>query len=128
MLRSLYRFFDTDTSAVAAVCAPVLSAAFEWFLDATQRTVEIVAPTGLDMAHAVVVAPLVEQPFEHVGAANVHINGLNITHTGAQYMYPYDNPSRGDWTIGRGGAVYFEDATNCSVTDCTTPAVPPIED
>eukprot|EP01048_Picozoa_sp_COSAG05_P019444 COSAG05_NODE_3046_length_2387_cov_1.999563_3_plen_218_part_00 len=95
-----------------------MDAAFEWFLDAKQRTVEIVAPSGLDMDHANVVAPLVEQPFEHVRSTNVHIKGLNITHTAAQYMFPYDNPSRGDWTIYRGGAVYYEDSSNCSVTDC----------
>eukprot|EP01046_Picozoa_sp_COSAG06_P043363 COSAG06_NODE_5669_length_3331_cov_2.810496_5_plen_125_part_00 len=75
-------------------------------------------PTGLDMETAEVVAPAVAQPFEHVGASGVHISGLNITHTAAQYMLPYDNPSRGDWTIYRGGAVYFEDSHNCTVTNC----------
>ena len=71
------------------------------------------------MATAVVVAPVVQQPFEHHGASNVRLSGLNITHTAAQYMLPYDNPSRGDWTIYRGGAVYFEDSHNCSVANCT---------
>ena len=95
-----------------------LDAAYEWFLDVDARTVELVAPAGLDLTTADVVAPVVAQPFEHVGAEDVHIEGLNVTHTAAQYMLPYDNPSRGDWTIYRGGAVYFEDSKNCSVTNC----------
>jgi hypothetical protein len=95
-----------------------LDAEWEWFLDVEARTVELVAPAGLDLDTADVVAPMVAQPFEHVGASGVHITGLNITHTAAQYMQPYDNPSRGDWTIYRGGAVYFEDSQNCSVTNC----------
>ena len=95
-----------------------LDAEWEWFLDAEARTVELVAPAGLDMHTADVVAPAVAQPFEHIGATGVQITGLNITHTAAQYMLPYDNPSRGDWTIYRGGAVYFEDSANCSVRDC----------
>ena len=58
---------------------------------------ELVVPAGLDMETANVVAPAVAQPFEYIGASGVHITGLNITHTSAQYMLPYDNPSRGDW-------------------------------
>lgn len=74
-----------------------LDAEWEWFLDVKARTVELVAPAGLDMETANVVAPTIAQPFEYVGARDVHITGLNITHTAAQYMLPYDNPSRGDW-------------------------------
>ena len=97
-----------------------MDAPLEWFLDAKARTVEMVAPAGLDLSSPALnaVAPVISQPFEHVGASNVVIEGINITHTGAQYMLPYDNPSRGDWTIYRGGAVYFEDAINCSVKRC----------
>ena len=96
-----------------------LDAEWEWFLDVEARTVELVAPAGLDLQTADVVAPTVAQPFEHVGASGVHISGLNITHTAAQYMASgWENPSRGDWTIFRGGAVYFEDSHNCTVTNC----------
>lgn len=95
-----------------------MDAALEWFLDVKRRTVEIVVPKWLDMSSADVVAPMIAQPFEHVGSSAVHITGLNITHTAAQYMLPYDNPSRGDWTIYRGGAIYFENSVNCSVRNC----------
>ena len=61
-----------------------LDSVWEWFLDAEGRSVELVAPAGLDLATAEVVAPTVAQPFEHVGASGVHIEGLNITHTAAQ--------------------------------------------
>ena len=61
-----------------------MDAPFEWFLDVEARTVEFVAPAGLDMTTAVVVAPAVQQPFEHHGASNIRLSGLNITHTAAQ--------------------------------------------
>jgi len=83
-----------------------LDAEWEWFLDVKARTVELVAPAGLDLQTADVVAPTVAQPFEHVGASGVHISGLNITHTAAQYMASgWENPSRGKrpryrWHLG----------------------------
>ena len=70
-----------------------LDAEWEWFLDVEARTVELVAPAGLDLQTADVVAPTVAQPFEHVGASGVQISGLNITHTAAQYMASgWENP------------------------------------
>jgi hypothetical protein len=57
--------------------------------------VEVVLDVGLiDPTTADVVVPTMVRLLSYEGASNVHLEGVNITHTGASYMQPYQ--------VGRG--------------------------
>ena len=53
-------------------------------------------------------------------ATNISIIGLTLRHTTPTFCcdYPYEVVSGGDWSIHRGGMVYFENATATHLTDC----------
>ena len=72
------------------------------------------------------VAPRLKQLIEVIGssaespAANVRISGLTLRHSSATFCcdHPYESVSGGDWSLHRGGAVFLENATDVTVSDC----------
>lgn len=54
---------------------------------------------------------------------NIHFCGFRIAHTSSTFFEEYEATSLGDWTIHRGGEVYFEGTENCSVEKCFLDAV-----
>ena len=78
---------------------------------------------GVDLRKAEVEAPVLEQVVEFRGSQqepvrHVRVEGFRIAHTASTFFKQYEAPSRGDWTIHRGGAVFAEGAEHCSVENC----------
>jgi len=59
-----------------------------------------------------------DRPVHHL-----RFGGFRIAHTATTFLRPYEEPSLGDWTIYRSGAVLMEGAEDCAVQDCLFDAV-----
>jgi hypothetical protein len=99
-----------------------LDAPGEWFLDAKTHTLYFYPPTGLDLKTAVVEATRLRTLVEFRGEeANpvkwITLRGLTFRHAERTVMDNREPMMRSDWTIYRGGAVFFNGAEDCSLTD-----------
>jgi hypothetical protein len=53
-------------------------------------------------------------------ARNVRLSGLTLRHSVPTFCcdHPYESVSGGDWSLHRGGAVFFENVTDSEISDC----------
>jgi hypothetical protein len=72
-------------------------------------TVEIVR-----LAHLIEFQGTKEKPVQFV-----ELRGLTFRHAARTFMDNKEPLNRSDWTISRGGAVFFNGAADCTVADCT---------
>ncbi|HXF60172.1 MAG TPA: right-handed parallel beta-helix repeat-containing protein, partial [Caldilineaceae bacterium] len=105
-----------------------LDAPGEWYLDRHEGILYYLPPDGVDLATALVEAPVLQQVVRFVGsqAQPVHditLHGFRITHTASTFLEPYVVPSLSDWSIHRGGAVYLEGTRRCRIEGCFFDAV-----
>jgi hypothetical protein len=99
-----------------------LDAPGEWFLNPTTRTLYFHPPAGLDLKNAVVEATRLRTLVEFRGDETrpvkwVKLRGLVFRHAARTVMDNREPLLRSDWTIYRGGAVFFNGAENCSLED-----------
>jgi hypothetical protein len=95
----------------------------EWYLDTNKGVLYFMPPRGVDISEACVEAVMLKQLVEfrgsmHQPVRDIHLRGLTLTHTERTVLGQYEPLLRGDWSIVRAGAVFFEGAEDCSVTDC----------
>jgi len=100
----------------------------EWYLNSNKGILYLIPPKGVDITRARVEAVLLEQLVEFRGSIrqpvrNIHLRGLTLIQTARTVLEKYEPLLRGDWSIVRAGAVFFECAEGCSVTDCFFDAV-----
>jgi hypothetical protein len=105
-----------------------LDAPGEWYLDRQKGILYMIPPEGVEIGKARVEAVLLKQLVEFRGSMeepvrNVHLRGLTLTHTARTLLDRYEPLLRGDWSIVRAGAVFFEGAEDCSVENCDFDAV-----
>ncbi len=55
--------------------------------------------------------------------SNINIRGISFSHSTRTFMEYYEPLLRSDWTIYRGGALFFEGVQACSLTDCELTAL-----
>ncbi|HLP07853.1 MAG TPA: PDZ domain-containing protein [Opitutaceae bacterium] len=94
----------------------------EWFLDAKTHTLYFLPPAGLDLNTAVFEATRLRTLVEFRGDAarpvrRVTLRGLVFRHTERTVMENWEPLLRSDWTIYRGGAVFFNGAEDCALED-----------
>jgi hypothetical protein len=99
-----------------------LDAPGEWFLNPTTRTLYFHPPAGLDLKNAVVEATRLRTLVEFRGDETrpvkwVKLRGLVFRHAARTVMDNREPLLRSDWTIYRGGAVFFNGAENCALED-----------
>jgi hypothetical protein len=99
-----------------------LDAPGEWFLDSKTHTLYFHPPTGLDLKTAVVEATRLRTLVEFRGdEANpvkwITLRGLAFHQAARTVMDNREPLMRSDWTIYRGGAVFFNGAEDCALTD-----------
>ena len=95
----------------------------EWYLDKESHLLYYWPSENLNVRNAicegVVLKNLIElKGSEKVPVRNVTIKGIRFEHASRTFMEHYEPLLRSDWTIYRGGAVYFEGAEQCTVKDC----------
>jgi hypothetical protein len=105
-----------------------LDAAREWYLDKEAGALYYMPADGVDLKTATIEVPVLDHAVEFKGSQtnpvhHVALSGFRIAHTASTFLGQYEAPSLGDWTIHRGGAVFFEGAEDCGVEKCFFDAV-----
>lgn len=105
-----------------------LDAPNEWYLDRDAGILYYMPETGLELDAAVIEVPVLKHVVEFRGTQlnpvrHITLSGFRIAHTASTFLEEYEAPSLGDWTIHRGGAVFFEGAEDCGVEKCFLDAV-----
>jgi hypothetical protein len=100
----------------------------EWYFDKEKNVLYIMPEVGTDLNNALIEASCLKHVIELRGSEDnpVHhitFSGFRIAHTETTYLDEYEAPSLGDWTIHRGGAVFFEGVEDCSIEKCFFDAV-----
>jgi len=100
-----------------------LDAPGEWYLDKREGWLYLMPELGVALATAVVEVPVLQRLVELRGEAafpvrHIHFEGIHFTGSEVTYLEPYETPSLGDWSIHRGGALFFENAENCELRNC----------
>ncbi len=95
----------------------------EWFLNAKTGALYFYPPAGLDLSHATVEAVQLRSLVEFHGSAAapvrfVTLQGLTFRHAARTFMDNKEPLVRSDWTVYRGGAIFFNGATDCTLADC----------
>jgi hypothetical protein len=96
----------------------------EWFFDRKARILYYYPPKGMDIKTAKFETSQIAHLFEFKGTEidpvrNIKIEGLTLTETLRTFMQNKEPLLRSDWTIYRGGAVFYNGAVNCSLKNCT---------
>jgi hypothetical protein len=102
-----------------------LDAENEFFYDASADTLYFKPDNTIgDMGSALVEAPVLPRIIQFRGAADgTHVEhiafvGFNISRATPTYLYDYEDPSGGDWSIHRGGAVFLDGAEGITFEQC----------
>ena len=105
-----------------------LDAPGEWYLDQRLCRLFYLPPPDVELDHALIEVPLLQQLVRMVGTAarpvrGVTLAGFRFAHTASTFLEPYSVPSLSDWSIHRGGAVFLEGTRDCAIRDCFFDAV-----
>lgn len=96
----------------------------EWFYNKETKTLYYYPQNGLNIKKAKFEIPQIAHLFEFRGSEtkpikNINIEGITLTQTLRTFMDNKEPLLRSDWTIYRGGAVFYDGAVNCSLKNCT---------
>lgn len=97
-----------------------LDAPEEWFHDTKNRVLYFMPPEGLDPRSARIEVVRLRGLVEFRGAKetpvrHIALRGLTFRHAARTFMDTREPLTRSDWTLYRGGAVFFEGAEDCAV-------------
>jgi hypothetical protein len=100
----------------------------EWYLDKVNGLLYYLPDANVNLDTAIVEVPVLEQVIKFVGkeqnpVTHVHVNGFRIAHTTSTFLKPYEINSLSDWSIYRGGSVFFQGARDCTVRNCWFDAI-----
>ncbi|UUF12480.1 MULTISPECIES: right-handed parallel beta-helix repeat-containing protein [Flavobacterium] len=96
----------------------------EWFYNKKTKVLYYYPPNGQDIKKAKFETPQIPHLIEFKGSEtkpvkNIDIEGVTLTQTVRTFMDNKEPLLRSDWTIYRGGAVFYDGAVNCSLKNCT---------
>ena len=99
-----------------------LDAPNEWFHDSQSNILYYYPAEGMDLAQAKFEIAILPHLIEVVGsqespAKHIHFKGISFRQTTRTFMETKEPLLRSDWTIYRGGAVFFKGAEDCSIAD-----------
>lgn len=90
----------------------------EWFYSAKENLAYVIPVDANKLESEPGEAVINHAFFEIKEASFVHIEGIQFERSARTFMETKEPLLRSDWTIFRGGAIYFSNSTNCSVTKC----------
>jgi hypothetical protein len=99
-----------------------LDAPGEWFLNTKTSTLYFDPPAGTDMATAHVEVVKLRHLVEFRGTQRASVkwltlSGMTFRQTARTFMETKEPLLRSDWTIYRGGAIFFDGAEDCTLQD-----------
>ena len=89
----------------------------EWYFDKKNKRVYVILKAGhsLDDAYICVNSSF----FVFKSCKNVKVESIKIRRAKRTFMLTNEPLLRSDWTIYRGGAIYFTNSSDCSVSKCS---------
>ena len=89
----------------------------EWYFDKENGRVYVILKDGhsLDTAEICVSSSF----FVFKGCKNVSLENIKIRHAKRTFMLTSEPLLRSDWTIYRGGAIYFTNSVDCKISGCS---------
>jgi hypothetical protein len=99
-----------------------LDAPGEWYFDRAQRKLYYYPNVGVAIKKATVEVVTLRHLIELNGTKdhpvqNIHFKGFIFRHTARTFMDNKEPLQRSDWTVYRGGAIVFNGAENCTVSE-----------
>ncbi|TXK83784.1 right-handed parallel beta-helix repeat-containing protein [Paenibacillus sp. N3.4] len=100
----------------------------EWYCNRQEKKLYWMPQEDVDIHNTVVEVSGLKRLLQFKGSQetpvhHIRLSGFQIAHTETTFLEAYEAPSLGDWTIHRGGAVYFEGSEHCVVEHCFFDAV-----
>jgi hypothetical protein len=100
-----------------------LDAPNEWFLNTKTHILYYYPPAGLDLNTATVEAVRLKELVAFQGSEQnpvrfVGLRGITFRHTLRTFMETKEPLLRSDWTVYRGGALFFNGAVFCLIENC----------
>ncbi len=89
----------------------------EWYFDKENKRVYVILKHGHSLKDAYICVN--SSFFTFIGCKNVSLENIKIRRAKRTFMLTNEPLLRSDWTIYRGGAVYFTNSSNCSVLNCS---------
>jgi Right handed beta helix region/PDZ domain len=95
----------------------------EWFLNSKTHVLYLYPPVGMDLSKATIEVPRMKNLIEFQGSEKspvkwVDFSGITFRHTLRTFMETKEPLLRTDWTIHRGGAIFFNGSEDCSLQNC----------
>jgi hypothetical protein len=99
-----------------------LDAPGEWYFNAAEHKLFYYPARDVNLQTAIIEVVRLKHLIELNGNSsdpvkNIHFKGFVFKHTTRTFMENKEPLQRSDWTVYRGGAMVFNGAENCSVTD-----------
>jgi hypothetical protein len=100
-----------------------LNAPGEWYHNASTGQIFFFPPEHTDLKTASVEIVRLKSLIDFKGSkdapvSHVNLKGFTFRHVARTFMENKEPLGRSDWTIFRGGAVFYDGAVDCSITDC----------
>ena len=95
----------------------------EWFFNTREQKLFYIPEQGTDIKSAKVEIVRLNGLIEFKGnkqdpVKSVHLQGFVFRHTARTFMENKEPLLRSDWTVYRGGAVVYNGAEDCTISDC----------
>lgn len=100
-----------------------LDAPGEWYYDTNEAVLYYYPLPNEDIGHSIVEVAQLKHLIEFRGTEqepvrNITIKNIEFTQTTRTFMEKYEPLLRSDWTIYRGGAIFFEGTEGCNLKGC----------
>ena len=100
-----------------------LDAPGEWFFNSKEGKLYFIPEISTDLKTAKIEIVRLTELIEFSGSKSnpvrsVNLKGFIFRHTARTFMDNKEPLLRSDWTVYRGGAVFYNGAENCSISDC----------
>ena len=89
----------------------------EWYFDKENKRVYVILKQGHSLGSAEICVN--SSFFVFKGCKNVSVEGIKIRRAKRTFMKTNEPLLRSDWTIYRGGAIYFTGSSDCSISKCS---------
>ena len=95
----------------------------EWYFNSSEKALYYYPLPGIDLTTAIVEIVRLKHLIEFKGSReapvhDIHLEGLVFKHASRTFMENKEQLLRSDWTTYRGGAIFYNGAEDCSISNC----------